>query len=134
LILTDAGPLVALILGDDADHRRCVAALLHVPPPMLTTMAAFAEAMYMVGRGGWRLQEALWQLERNGRLSIRELTAGQIERCYELMRQYRSAPMDLADATIVALAEELGERRIFTLDEHFLVYRTRDGQGFELIP
>ena len=50
------------------------------------------------------------------------------------MRQYRNVPMDLADATLVALAESMGERRVFTVDEGFAVYRTRDGEAFELIP
>lgn len=97
-------------------------------------MAAFAEAMYLVGRDGWRGQEQLWQLERNGRLTIRELSAEQIGRSFDLMLQYRDVPMDLADATLVALAESLGERRIFTLDSDFLIYRTRAGEALELVP
>jgi predicted nucleic acid-binding protein len=134
LILTDAGPLAALVAVDEQDHRRCAAALLYLPRPMVTTMPAFAEAMYLVGRGGWRLQEALWQLERNGRLTIRELSAAEIERSYELMLEYRNVPMDLADATLVALAESLGERRVFTVDSDFLIYRTREGAAFEIVP
>ena len=47
---------------------------------------------------------------------------------------YRNVPMDLADATLVALAESLGERRVFTVDSDFLIYRTRDGEAFELVP
>lgn len=41
--------------------------------------------------------------------------------------------MDLADATLVALAEERGWK-IFTLDEDFDVYRRRGRGRFELIP
>jgi predicted nucleic acid-binding protein len=134
LTLTDAGPLVALVMADDANHRRCAAALLHLRPPMVTTMAAFAEAMHLTLRSGWRGQEQLWQFERSGGLAIHELTPAQIARSYELMRQYCNVPMDLADATLVALAEALGERRIFTVDEDFAIYRTHDGQAFELIP
>jgi predicted nucleic acid-binding protein len=32
------------------------------------------------------------------------------------MRKYRDVPMDYADATLVALAEELDTRKVFTLD------------------
>jgi len=42
--------------------------------------------------------------------------------------------MDLADATLVALAEELGERMIFTLDSDFLMYGFRGRGHFRLIP
>ncbi|HZQ86956.1 MAG TPA: hypothetical protein VFA83_19070 [Acidimicrobiales bacterium] len=50
------------------------------------------------------------------------------------MRQYADRPMDLADATLVALAEELGERMIFTLDSDFLMYGFRGRGHFRLIP
>jgi hypothetical protein len=43
-------------------------------------------------------------------------------------------PMDLADASLVALAEERGQRRVFTLDPGFAVYRFRGRQRFEVVP
>jgi predicted nucleic acid-binding protein len=42
--------------------------------------------------------------------------------------------MDLADATLVALAEEEGHRRIFTLDSDFHVYRLHGRQRFDVVP
>jgi len=42
--------------------------------------------------------------------------------------------MDLADATLVAFAEEHGHRRIFTLDSDFHVYRIRGRQRSEVVP
>ena len=50
------------------------------------------------------------------------------------MNQYADRPMDLADATLVALAEERGDRRIFTLDADFQIYRFHGRQRFETIP
>jgi predicted nucleic acid-binding protein len=50
------------------------------------------------------------------------------------MDQYADRPMDLADATLVALAEERGDRRIFTLDVDFHIYRFRGRQRFETVP
>lgn len=50
------------------------------------------------------------------------------------MRKYEDTPMDLADASLVATAETLGQRRIFTLDRHFYVYRMEDRASFEVIP
>jgi hypothetical protein len=132
--LTDAGPLVALVARDQSDHRRCLAALLMLSTPLVTTMAVFTEAMHLLGRGGWRLQDALWQFERRGRLVIHELSPAELARCYELMHRYRDLPMDLADATLVASAEQIGQQRVFTLDAHFAIYRTSDGRAFELVP
>jgi len=42
--------------------------------------------------------------------------------------------MDLADATLVALAEERKTKRIFTLDANFTIYRLHGRGRFELVP
>ena len=51
-----------------------------------------------------------------------------LQRAFELMEQYRDQPMDLADASLVALAEAIPTRQVFTLDrKDFSVYRLRRG-------
>ena len=42
--------------------------------------------------------------------------------------------MDLADASLVATAERLGIRRVFTLDRHSYAYRLDDGSAMTVIP
>jgi len=51
-----------------------------------------------------------------------------------LMEQYRDLPMDLADTSLVAVAEERRLDRIFTLDSDFHVYRLAGGRTFIVIP
>jgi hypothetical protein len=51
-----------------------------------------------------------------------------------LMSKYQDLPMDLADASLVAAAEGLGARRVFTLDRDFHVYRFADGATVEVFP
>jgi len=51
------------------------------------------------------------------------------------MKQYRDLPMDLADATLVALADVLSISKIFTLDhKDFSIYRFKQKKRFTLIP
>ena len=50
------------------------------------------------------------------------------------MDQYRDTPMDLADASLVAVAEQLDQTRIFTLDQHFRIYRLKGTKAFDIIP
>ena len=50
------------------------------------------------------------------------------QRSARLMDKYADAPMELADATLVALAEETGRRKIFSLDSDFPVFRIRGRQ------
>jgi len=51
-----------------------------------------------------------------------------------LMEQYQDLPMDLADASLVALAEEQRLVEVFTLDRDFRVYRRGDGRAFTVVP
>jgi uncharacterized protein len=133
--LTDAGALIALIDADEPDHERCKSALEAIRLPMLTTWPAFTEAMYLLGRaGGWRGQEALWRLVRRDDLLIATPSPEAIERTARLMERYSDRPMDLADATLVALAEERGLTRIFTLDDDFHIYRIAGRRRFEVVP
>lgn len=135
MILTDAGPLIALIDRGEADHARCVAALARITLPMLTTWPAFTEAMYLLGEaGGWTGQAALWSLVERDDLQLVELSAASLRRLPALMEKYRDVPMDLADASLVAVAEERGSHRIFSLDSDFRVYRLPRGRAFTLIP
>lgn len=132
---TDAGPLVALIDADEPDHERCRQALATLRLPLLTTWPAFTEAMYLLIRaGGAPGGQALWRLLLTGRLAIAELSPEAVERTSRLMAKYADLPMDLADATLVALAEQRRDRRIFTLDDDFRVYRIHGRQQFDIIP
>jgi len=133
--LTDAGPLIALIDADEADHRLCVETLRQTSLPLVTTWPAFTEAMYLLaGVGGGRGRQALWALVLTGRLEIADLPRSALERVATLMDKYADRPMDLADATLVALAELRNERRIFTLDRDFQIYRIHGRRRFEVVP
>ncbi len=56
---------------------------------------------------------------------------------FELMERYADRPMDFADASLVAAAEQLRTTRIFTLDRNdFATYRARIGRaqrGFRIL-
>ncbi len=129
------GPLVALIDADEADHEVCRAALVQLELPLATTWPAFTEAMYLLSRAGGAVgRKALWTLVLSDRLRFLDLSRSAVERSAELMAIYADLPMDLADATLVALAEERGTRRVFTLDSDFQVYRLHGRHRFDVVP
>ena len=136
MILCDTGPLVALINKADADHDTCVETVAALAPEvMLTTHACLTEAMHFLRRaGGWRPQAELWGYVTDGLLCVHVPRAEELERMLELMRKYADTPMDLADASIVAAAETLNHRRVFTTDRHFYAYRQKQGAAFEVVP
>lgn len=136
MILCDTGPLVALIDGDDPHHRRAADALRSLPDePLLTAWPCLVEAMYLLGRAGEHpAQEELWGWLADGLLVLHPPSGPELDRIRALMVQHRDAPMDLADASLVAAAETLALNQIFTLDRHFHAYRIANVRAFQLIP
>lgn len=135
MTLTDAGPLVALLDADEPDHTRCLDALSQLSLPLITTWPAFTEAMYLLGRAaGWRGPEPLWRMTLRDDLVVAPPSVAANKRAARLMERYADRPMDLADATLVALAEERGLKLIFTLDADFHIYRLHGRQAFEILP
>ncbi len=138
MTLCDTGPLIALVDTDDVNHARCLAALPTLPGPLVTTWPCLTEAMHFMGKaGGWPAQEALWRFVTRGALQLHETRWQETLRIQDLMARYFDTPMDLADAALVAAAETLNLRRVFTLDSHFYAYRIGDGrtaETFEIVP
>ncbi|MFQ5668470.1 MAG: type II toxin-antitoxin system VapC family toxin [Candidatus Binatia bacterium] len=129
MTLTDTGPLVALLDSDDRHHTECVAVLTQLPAaPLLTTWPCFTEAMYLLGSvGGYPYQAALWKLRSDRRLVLHNVTAAEIDRMAKLMEKYADTPMDLADASLVAVAESRSMSRVFSIDSDFRIYRLKRG-------
>jgi predicted nucleic acid-binding protein len=92
--------------------------------------------MYLLGEaGGWLAQEALWRLVEQGELELAVQGLEQSKHMRALMEKYQDRPMDLADASLVVLAEERRLRDLFTLDRtDFQTYRIHRRQTFRLWP
>ncbi|MBI1876355.1 MAG: PIN domain-containing protein [Acidobacteria bacterium] len=127
MILVDTGPLVALFDHRDAQHDRCSRVLKRLREPLKTTIPVLTEGFYMLrpeSRESDRLRDFI---ERRG-LSLWFFDEGSLHRAFELMELYADHPMDLADASLVAAAESLGTRKVFTIDrKDFETYRVRRG-------
>lgn len=67
-----------------------------------------------------------------GAIEIFNLALPNIERMVDLMDRYADLPMDMADASLLVLAEQLGHGRILTVDQRdFNVYRWNNNNLFE---
>jgi predicted nucleic acid-binding protein len=132
--LCDTGPLVALVIKNDKYREPCVQALRYLRRPLLTTWPCFVEAMYLVGGGGFGPIKLLWEYLLDGPVRIHVPQADEMVRMAELMEQYQNVPMDMADASLVAAAETLNLRRIFSTDGDFYIYRPAGDGTFEVIP
>lgn len=134
MILCDAGVLLCLVDRSQRRHRVYQTAVKGLAKPLVTTWSCLTEAMYLaLHRGGWRMQKQLGQLLLEKLLVIYEIQEDDYDRLLALMEQYRDRPMDLADASLVLVAEKTGYRQILTLDSDFLFYRISDRDSFEII-
>lgn len=103
--------------------------------PLLSTWPCFTEAMHLSRRaGGVAAIRTLWRMQLSGDLMLHDLSASDTIRAEQFMEKYIDLPMDLADASIVAAAERLGIRQVFSLDSDFRVYRLADGSTLEVVP
>jgi predicted nucleic acid-binding protein len=134
MILCDAGVLFCLVDRTQTQHIAYKTAVRRLTKPLVTTWSCLTEAMYLsLHRGNWVMQKHLGQLLLDKLLSIYDIQESDYSRLFELMEQYSDRPMDLADATLVLMAEKTGYRQILTLDSDFLFYRICDQDSFEII-
>jgi predicted nucleic acid-binding protein len=135
-VLVDTGPLVAVVDESDRDHQRCVNVLKQLSEPMITTWAVVTEAAYLLGQTQNPLdsQDALLAMLARQIVAIAELHREDVPRLQALIRRYRDLPMDLADATLVCVADRDRIRQVFTLDRRaFQVYRLERREAFTII-
>jgi predicted nucleic acid-binding protein len=134
MILTDAGPWWPSWIGANQITMH-VPLLEAIRGPMVTTWPAFTEAIYLLGdAGGWSALEALSELIRGQNLVADGPTADDSARLRALMGKYRDLPMDLADASLVLVAEDRNVTDVFSLDRHFSVYRIHGRRRFRVWP
>jgi uncharacterized protein len=110
-------------------------ALNILTPPLVTTWPVIAEAMYRLYQaGGSATQQLLWKQINDGLLEIAELDIERRQWAQHYMQQYADRPCDLADASLLALAETLLARQVFTIDGDFYIYVLSDGSVTEAVP
>jgi len=134
MILLDAGAMVALVDGSDEHHARCVAALKELREPMATVWPAVSEALDRLVdvRAG---QDAVLEMLRRGAVRLVALAPEDVARIQQLRDRYGKRLMDLADASLVCVAEREGWDRVFTVDwRDFEAYRVGRRKAFRCVP
>jgi uncharacterized protein len=132
--LVDTGPLVSYLDARDPFHEAVAHRLDSFTGGLATTSAVITESMHFLSdvSSGPRL---LAELVRASGVSIFDLCQPpELDAAATLMEKYADTPMDFADATLVLLAEALGQHEILTLDRRgFSAFRTRRGRPFRRV-
>jgi hypothetical protein len=91
--------------------------------------------MYRLGQiSGVAAQNLLWAYINDGLLDVAELDDGCRRWMQHYMTVYADRPCDLADASLLAIAEALDVIRVFTIDSDFYIYVLSNGSVLDVAP
>ena len=121
-IIIDTSPLVAFIDKSDNLHEWTVEKWKNSRPPLFTCEAVIAESCFLLQNvhGG---ESAILSLLEAEVIKIPFNLSEEVTVIKQLMKQYHSVPMSLADACLVRMSELIRGSSVFTLDSDFRVYR-----------
>jgi hypothetical protein len=126
-VLVDTGPIVAYLHRGDAWHQRAKGFFRRWRGELLTTWPVITEAVYLSESHRARLAILQW-IQRNLQVVPQDAAdAASIER---QLRKYADLAPDLADLSLVVLAERSGVHDIVTVDARdFAVFRLASGRA-----
>jgi len=132
-LLVDSGFWLALINQRDRHHPRAAEFLENCSAQLVTTWPVLTETCHLLlKRLGSATQLQFMNSLRNAEVNIYSLNEADLSRLHELMVKYGDLPMDLADGSLVILAEALGHGRILSTDQRdFRTYRWKNHRPFE---
>ena len=135
-MIVDTGVFVAAANADEPRHTACVALLQTTPGRLTVPAMVVAEATYLIEQAkGPAAEAAFIRSLSSSRYRIEAPISADLIRVAALIETYADLPLGGTDASIIALAERLGEKDIATLDRrHFTVVRPAHVERFTLLP
>ena len=132
MIAVDTGVFLALADRSDRWHPSARGALETLTEGWVTTWPVITEACHLL-RSRLEAKAAFDLIDdlADGSIELWNPSPADVARLPGLMRKYASLPMDLADASLVLLAEHLGHGRILSTDlRDFGAYRWKKRKPF----
>ena len=131
MVLADTGYWLALANSRDRWHAAALEASRSLSEALVVTWPVVTETCHLLlSRLGVQAElRFVEQVSKN--VDIHEIGQGHLSLIHELMERYANLPMDLADASLVVAATELGEGRILSTDQRdFDTYRWKTRNRF----
>jgi len=121
--LIDAGPFIALFDKDDKYHEKVKDFLKKFHGHLTTTWPVLTEVCHLLDFNVNVQIDFLKWIQRKA-IMIHELEDQHLSRIIELTEKYSDVPMDLADASLMVVAETEKITHIITIDSDYHIYRT----------
>jgi uncharacterized protein len=132
-VLLDAGPLVALLSKNDANHERARELFADCVPPFRSCEAVVAEACFLMGKVHPAGPAEVVALGRRGVYNIAISAQDHWAHLEALLKKYSNRPISFADACLIRAAEVHQEPRILTFDGDFGIYKWGRHRRFEIL-
>lgn len=126
--LIDSGPLIALFDKNDNYHARVLSFLKNYKGKLITSWAVITEVSHMLDFNLQVQIDFLKWIELGG-IEIYEVSQNEIAQIRIMMEKYLDIPMDLADATLMYIANKENIKNIVSIDSDFDIYRTLKKQN-----
>lgn len=132
-IIIDSGFFIALLNRSDQYHQEAKKLIKTLPrKKWISTWLVMTEVAHMLVRDNvFSAVQGLLDLCENGGITLFHLDNIHIPRLKQLMQKYQTLPIDLADASLIILAEKLGHGDIVSTDlRDFETYRWKNHKPF----
>lgn len=123
--LIDASPLIALFNKKDKYNSAITVFLKNYTGRLISSWPVVTEVSYMLSFNVQTQIDFLSWIKIGG-VQLIDIDMNGISRIIKLSKKYSDVPMDLADASLVVIAEELNINEIITIDSDYYIYRTID--------
>jgi len=129
-VLADTGLFVALFNRNDRYHQRSVDFLKH-SPQLLTSWLVVTEVGFFLDVRG---KLAYLEFIRRGGVAVMDIAIADLHGVGAVLKKYQDREVDLADASLIWLAEKLDITDIATVDRRdFEIYRLSGNRQFSLV-
>ncbi len=131
MVLTDTGYWLALANPKDRHHERALETTGRINSELVVTWPVMTETCHLISSRLGTSYTIIFLETIEMTSSIFNITPAHLPRIRKMMGKYSQLPMDLADASLVIAAEELGQGDIVTTDRRdFNSYRWKSRKPF----
>ena len=131
MIIVDTSYWLALANKNDQYHELVLNKTQNINDTLITTWPVITETCHMLLRRLGVNAQIKFIQNITSVCDVFELQKKHLNHCAALMLKYKDLPMDLTDASLVVLAEELNEGKILSTDKRdFDIYRFKNHNPF----
>ncbi|ABZ95290.1 PIN domain protein [Leptospira biflexa serovar Patoc strain 'Patoc 1 (Ames)'] len=125
--LIDSGPIIALFNEKDKFHKSILKYLKSFKGELISSWPVVTEVIYLLSFSVEAQSDFLEWIERGG-IQIFNLSIEDLKYIKSRMKKYSDLPMDLADASLMCIAEKFEYENIISIDSDFSIYKTVKGK------